>query len=275
MSQVGWHNVWEGVFHMPVPTRQQKPRKCGLTMVMDKGLGLGETSELMSVAAKYIDYVKLAFGTPALYSGNVLNKKITLIRSYGIHVYPGGTFLEIAIMQGKWEMFLNRAWELGFTAIEVSDGTVPMSGETRRRVIATARDMGFHVLSEVGKKDPAEILSVDEVARQVETDLLSGALRVIVEARESGKGIGIFSEQGDIRKEHFDELLAKIPDLSAVIWEAPLKKQQQDLILALGANVNLGNVPPGEVLALESLRVGLRGDTLKSVITNSMAGSVK
>lgn len=266
MGQIGWHNVWDGIVETPFPTRIQKPRDYGLTMVMDKGTGLQETSEMLSMAGKYVDFIKLAFGTSALYNGDILKKKIDLVRSHEVHIYPGGTFLEIAIMQNKVREFLNRAWELGFSAIEVSDGTITMSPETRRATITTASEMGFTVLSEVGKKDPAENPSPASIAQQIIADLEAGAGKVIMEARESGMGIGIFNEEGEIKKDCFSCILGSIPDPACIIWEAPIKKQQQDLILHFGPNVNLGNIPPSEVIALESLRVGLRGDTLKTII---------
>ena len=271
MSQT-WPNIWEGVFTTPIPSRLNKSRTYGLTMVMDKGLGLNETSELISVAGSYFDYLKLAFGTPALYNPELLRKKIALIRSSDVHVYPGGTFFEIAIMQNNMEAFLDKAWDLGFSAIEVSDGTVPMPPATRRKAIQRAAVKGFQVLSEVGKKDPRQNLSVETTAQQVNDDLETGAFKVILEARESGKGIGIFNSHGEIKKEDFNELVSRIPSQESIIWEAPLKAQQQELILAFGPNVNLGNIPPGETLALESLRVGLRGDTLKTVIGRAPAG---
>lgn len=266
MEQVGWRSVWDGVVEIPVSGRFRKPRNRGLTMVMDKGMGLYETSELLSMAGGYIDYIKLAFGTPALYNGEILQKKIDLIRSNKIHVYPGGTFFEIAVLQNRMEAFLEKLAELGFTAVEVSDGTVPISPDMRHRAIEMAAGAGFQVLSEVGKKDPSDNLTVDQIVLQLESDIESGVHKVIMEARESGLGIGIFNDRGEIKKEQFAELLAKIPDVGVIIWEAPLKKQQQELILTFGPNVNLGNVPPAEVLALESLRVGLRGDTLKPMI---------
>lgn len=239
---------------------------------MDKGLGVIQTSELLSVGSSYIDYIKLAFGTPALYNPDLLRKKIALIRSYDVHVYPGGTFFEIAIMQNNMETFLERAWEIGFSAIEVSDGTISMTRSARRKAIEMAAAKGFQVLSEVGKKDPAQNMTVSMITEQVKSDLEAGACKVILEARESGKGIGIFNNLGEIKKDFLGQLMAVLPAQEYIIWEAPLKSQQQELILAFGANVSLGNVPPGEVLALESLRVGLRGDTLKTVLDSKPAG---
>lgn len=271
MSQANWHSAWDGIITEPLCSRFQKPRENGFTMVMDKGMGLGDTSELLSITGRYIDFIKLAFGTSALYNEDILKRKIELIKSYDIQVYPGGTFLEIAIIQNKMADFFNRAWELGFTAIEVSDGTIPMSSDIRSRAITMANEMGFRVISEVGKKDIQENLSADGVIDQVNFDLTYGAALVILEARESGLGIGIFNDKGDIKRDFFEYILSNVPDLGRIMWEAPLKKQQQELILRFGPNVNLGNIPPTEALALESLRVGYRGDTLKTVVGKSLS----
>jgi len=264
-----WQNAWDGVIDMPAFSRSVKPRDTGLTMVMDKGLGLNETSDLLQTAGNYIDYIKLAFGTPALYNEDILRKKVALIKASDIHIYPGGTFLEIAVLQNRVQAFLTRARDIGFSAIEVSDGTVPVPARIRKQVIQEALQMGFEVLSEVGKKSPMENIQTETLINQVQSDLKAGAGRVILEARESGKGIGIYNNQGEIKQDFFKELNATLPCPDRIIWEAPLKNQQQALIIALGPNVNLGNIPPGEVLALESLRTGLRGDTLKLLIENA------
>lgn len=263
MTTLDSKNPWDGVVSVPVANRIQKPRDIGLTMVMDKGLGLNDTMDMLSVAGDYIDYIKLAFGTSALYTRQLLQDKISVIKDRGIFIYPGGTFLEVAIMQNKTEDFLHRARDLGFSAIEVSDGTIPVTRDLRSKVIRTAISLGFEVISEVGKKDPNSSFIVSEVTNQIKADLDAGASKVILEARESGKGIGVFDGKGDILKDRFEEVLSEVGDANLIIWEAPLKSQQQELIFNFGSNVNLGNIAPAEVLALESLRVGLRSDTLK------------
>ncbi len=259
------NGAWSDIIRMPLSSRIKKPRSNGLTMVMDKGLGLQETLEMLSVASEFIDYVKLAFGTPALYKIDLLKRKIAAVRSHGIHIYPGGTFLEVAVIQNKVDDFLSRAKELGFSAIEVSDGTITMSPYLRRNIIGKAGSLGFHVLSEVGKKDPENNVKTKDMINQVNADLEAGVNKVIVEARESGKNIGVFDNKGAILKDRFDEIVAGIDDQSKIIWEAPLKSQQQELILQFGPNVNVGNISPSEILALEALRVGLRSDTLKAL----------
>jgi phosphosulfolactate synthase len=186
-----------------------------------------------------------------------------MIKSARTDVMPGGTFLEVAIWQGTVNKYLKRAKELGFSAVEVSDGTIAVDRKTRREVIAKARNLGFKVISEVGKKDPKEVLPIALVHQLIAEDLKSGAFKVIIEAREAGKGVGIFDQEGRTRQEELRNIVAGVRNLDSLIWEAPLKNQQQDLILAFGINVNLGNIPPDEALALEALRQGLRGDTLK------------
>lgn len=255
---------WDGAFRIPCPGRTKKPRTTGLTMVIDKGLGKHLLKDLISTAGDYIDIIKLTFGTSAFYDRDVLKKKNELITSSGIDVMPGGTFLEVAVWQKTLDAYLRRARKLGFSAVEVSDGTIEMPREIRRDVIKRARDSGFKVISEVGKKDPREAPAIEVIRELIADDLGQGAFKVIIEAREAGKGVGIFDLEGRTRQDEIERLLAGGVDINNLIWEAPLKNQQQDLIIRFGPNVNLGNIPPEEVLALEALRQGLRGDTLKN-----------
>ncbi|MBF7082245.1 phosphosulfolactate synthase [Desulfallas sp. Bu1-1] len=243
-----------------------KPRKRGLTMIIDKGIGIGETRDLLKINHEHVDFIKLGFGTPALYAGGTLEEKIQLVRSYNIDIYPGGTFFEVALRQNKVGEFLAKCKSLGFTAIEISDGTISMSREVRERAIFMAAEMGFTVLTEVGKKNNGPEISVHTLARQALSDLKAGAYRVIMEGRECGLNVGLYNAKGKMMDEHMQVMLDMIDDPSFIIWEAPLKIQQQDLITRFGPDVNLGNIPPQEVLALEALRVGLRADTLQLVI---------
>lgn len=255
--------AWEGVIEAPVKGRSTKPRKAGLTMVIDKGLGLNQTQEFISTAGDYVDIIKLTFGTSAFYDYDLIKQKIKLLNQAKIRIMPGGTFLEVAIWQNRFKAYLDRAQELGFTAIEVSDGTLDIPLSLRQEVIKECLKRGFMVISEVGKKDPKEAPPLSFLIEQVKQDLTNGAFKVIIEAREAGRGVGIFDQEGKTKETDLEEIIAAIGDPDALIWEAPLKNQQQDLILRLGCNVNLGNIPPDEVLALEALRQGLRGDTLK------------
>ena len=255
--------AWEGAFKIPCPGRSAKPRRTGLTMVIDKGLGEHLLKDLVETAGEYIDIIKLTFGTSAFYDRDKLRKKNELISGAGIEVMPGGTFLEVSVWQKTLPVYLVRARELGFTAIEVSDGTIEMDRPTRRDVIRRALGQGFKVITEVGKKDPAEAPPIDVIKELIREDLGNGAFKVIIEAREAGRGVGIFDKDGRTRAEEIDRIIAGGLEVDNLIWEAPLKNQQQDLILRFGLNVNLGNIPPEEVLALEALRQGLRGDTMK------------
>jgi len=260
----------EGVFRMPELGRSMKPRTNGFTMVLDKGLGRCGVEDLMATAADYIDFLKFSFGTSAFYDEKVLREKVEIVTGVGVDIYPGGTFLEVTVWQNRYADYLKRAKELGFTAIEVSDGTMEMSDEVRADCIKRALDAGLKVLTEVGKKSPDEKIAIAEMHRLIAYDLELGALQVIVEAREAGKGVGIFDKSGAVDEREVDQIIAGVADLDKLMWEAPIKNQQQYLILRFGNNVNLGNVPTTDVLAMEALRQGLRGDTLKRALARGM-----
>jgi len=256
--------AWDGVIRMPVGGRMMKPRSSGLTMVIDKSVGPRQLEDLLELAADYIDVIKLTFGTSAFYSDRLLKAKTERVRAAGVEIMPGGTFLEVAVWQGVVDAYLRRARDLGFTTIEVSDGTIDIDPASRADVIRKSLDGGFRVITEVGKKDPTEVVSAAEMHELIGLDLAHGASKVIIEAREAGKGVGIFDKDGKTRVDEMEAIVAGVADPGSLIWEAPLKNQQQDLILRFGPNVNLGNIPPEEILALEALRQGVRGDTLKN-----------
>jgi phosphosulfolactate synthase len=255
--------AWEGVIEMPIGGRSFKPRTIGVTMVIDKGIGLNQVKDLIQTSAGYVDIVKLTFGTSAFYDSEFLIEKIKLLSDARIDVMPGGTFLEIALWKKAYKEYLNRAKELGFSTIEISDGTIDMDPSVRKDAIHRALDSGFKVITEVGKKDPREALSIAVMHQLIMEDLENGAFKVIIEAREAGKGVGIFDKEGRIKQDEVDNIIAGVEDRDVLLWEAPIKNQQQALILRFGTNVNLGNIPPEEILALEALRQGVRGDTLK------------
>jgi phosphosulfolactate synthase len=262
-TEPGARPAWDGVIEWPAPDRATKPRERGWTMVIDKVLGLHVIDDLLQVAAPVIDVVKLTFGTSAFFRFDVLKEKVRTIVAHGVDVMPGGTLGEVALWQGTYDRYLERARALGFTAIEVSDGTIELDRKARGEAIDKAVKAGFRVLSEVGKKDPGDARPMAELADQVNADLDHGAFMVIMEAREAGKGVGIYDASGLPREAEIDAFLAGVRDAGRILWEAPLGPQQRYLVLRFGPNVNLGNVAPEDILALEALRCGVRGDTLK------------
>lgn len=233
--------AWDDIISFPLAGRTGKKachlRDTGATMVIDKGLSLAETKCLLSVGADYIDLIKFGFGTSAFLSTELLKEKIKLIQNYQLEPYPGGTFLEVAIMQRKLFDFLERAQALGFRVIEVSDGTIPMTDEVRKEIIKTVLNYGFRVITEVGKKNPQDKLSRAKIIQQITSDLEHGAWKVIVEGRESGKGVGVYNNQGDIDENSLEDIVAGLPNLNYLIWEAPLKSQQHALIERFGVKI--------------------------------------
>ena len=249
-------------FNFITPYRVEKPRKNGITMMLDKGMGLRVLEDLMEVSGEYIDFAKFGWGTSALHDRELIQNKAEMYLSYDVNPYPGGTLFELAYMKNKFSEFLDEADKLGFTAIEISDGSTIISHEERRNIISETKDRGFIVISEVGKKNPQDDckLDTDDRVKLINSDINAGSDKILIEAREGGKGIGIYDECGNIKEDEL-EILAKT-NMEKIIWEAPLKNQQTDLILKFGPNVNLGNIAPEEVTSLETLRRGLRGDTL-------------
>ncbi|MEW6182439.1 MAG: phosphosulfolactate synthase [Bacillota bacterium] len=244
-----------------------RPRKAGITMVIDKGLGMAETRDLLEVAGDYIDFIKLGFGTVALYDPVLLEAKVRFVRSFGIEIYPGGTFLEIAMARKRLPDCLRQLRETGFSAVEISDGSLNFDQKSRARAIHLAHSAGFVVLAEVGKKNPRFCLGPLEMARQAALDREAGAEWVILEGRENGCGTGIYDARGRVKEAVFQTFSTMVEGPETIIWEAPQKSQQVKLIHRFGPDVNLGNVPPGEVLSLEAMRRGLRGDTIGLIVS--------
>ncbi|MBQ6100095.1 MAG: phosphosulfolactate synthase [Methanobrevibacter sp.] len=243
--------------------REKKPRNCGITMVLDKGLGLETAGSLMDISGEYVDYLKFGWGTSIVHEQDIIKAKVEMYKSHDITPYTGGTLFELAYMNGKLDEFFKEAHYLGFPAIEISDGSTNISHEDKLECIRKAKDDGFEVLSEVGKKDPVldKELTLDERIKQMQDELDAGSSLIIVEAREGGKNIGIFDSAGKAKEDEIDYILDKI-DGNKILWEAPNKDQQVFFILKLGNTVNLGNVSSDDITSLETLRRGLRGDTL-------------
>jgi phosphosulfolactate synthase len=255
-------SLWEGIVKPPLAGRNQKPRSTGITMIIDKGLSLAETDSLLKMSAAFIDFIKLTFGTAALYRSDTLLQKLELAVRNGVAVYTGGTFFEIAYWQNKTELFFSKLRELGFKWVEISDGTIDLALTERCKTIDLAFRAGLNVITEVGKKNPDLQPDEESLIEMINNDLKLGVSKVVIEARESGQGIGIFDNQGGIIEEKLNRLRQSAPK-DKLLWEAPLKKQQVRLINQFGPNVNLGNIPPQEALALEALRLGFRSDTWK------------
>lgn len=239
-----------------LPERSAKPRNNGITMVMDKGSSLQEVENFLENGSHYTDIIKLGFGTSVF--TNKLQDKINLYKSANIPVYLGGTLFEAYIVRNQFDDYVKLIEKLGITHIEVSDGSLDMNHDVKCNYINTLAK-NFTVLSEVGSKDAEKIIPPYEWIEQMETELQAGAWKVIGEARESGT-VGIFRGTGEVRSGLVAEIIRKIPQAD-VIWEAPKKEQQVWFIQLYGSNVNLGNIAPNEIIPLETLRMGLRGDS--------------
>ncbi len=235
-------------------------------MVLDKCQGPGATQELLALSGDYIDHWKLSYGTSALLDETLLRDKVENIRARDVLVYPGGTLAEYAIVQGVCRDYMRHAVELGFNGIELSDGTIELAPKARRDTIRFARDLGLTVVAEVGKKDSDKQPPVEALAEQALADFDAGASWVTVEARESGRGVGVFDEDGMVIEEYVERLAGLLEGhTDRILWEAPLKRQQDYFIHRFGPNVCLGNIQPRDVLAVEALRTGLRFETFQSV----------
>jgi phosphosulfolactate synthase len=253
---------WPILLQDPSGRRQPKPRTCGKTMVIDKGLGLHAFEDMLHTSAPYIDMIKLGFGTSPLYPTDLLKTKIEMAQRAGIDILPGGTFIEVAVVQGEVEACYRLIRQLGFTAIEVSDGTIELARSKRNELIQRGIESGLTVYTEYGKKYWGSQIELDQLIDTVLDDVHLGASLVTIEARESGEGVGIFDENGVCRDDMLQSMVRLFPDPARILWEAPQKSQQVHLIKKLGPDVHLGNIAPHEIFSLESLRRGLRSDTL-------------
>lgn len=239
-----------------MPTRLAKPRTEGITMVMDKGLTYDEAKQFIENAEHHVDVVKLGFGTA--YVTPRLRDKINLYQSSGIPVYFGGTLMEAFLIRDQFEDYISLCKEYDIKYMEVSDGSITIPHAEKCKYIEKLSTIGT-VFSEVGSKDAAHIIPPYKWIELMRAELSAGATWVIAEAREAGN-VGIYRGSGEVREGLVQEILTQIPG-EKILWEAPQKAQQLYFIELLGANVNLGNIAPGEVIALEAMRVGLRGDT--------------
>jgi phosphosulfolactate synthase len=246
---------------LDVPARSPKPRERGLTHVIDKGLNLREIEGLFDTAGAYVDVVKLGWGTS--YVTNNLEKKVALYRSFSTPVVCGGTLFEAAFARDRLDDYKRWLVDQRFGHVEISDGTVELPRERKLELVEDfARD--FVVLSEVGSKDADVNIAPYLWVQWMREELDAGAWKVIAEGRETGTA-GIYRPTGELRTGLVDEIEHSL-DFQDLIWEAPTKAAQAWFVRHFGPEVNLGNIPPDEVIPLETLRLGLRGDTLKEVL---------
>ena len=249
-----------------IPDRFLKPRISGLTMVMDKGLSVNEAKNFLSVAHPHVDIIKLGFGTSFVTPN--LAEKLDVYRSYNIPIYFGGTLFEAFLIRNQFEDYIAVCKEYGISYMEVSDGSITIPHSEKCGYIEKLTKIGV-VLSEVGSKDAEHIIPPYKWIELMRAELNAGATYVIAEAREAGN-VGIYRGSGEVREGLVQEILTQIPG-EKIIWEAPQKAQQLYFIELLGCNVNLGNIAPTEVLPLESMRLGLRGDTFHLFLEKKLA----
>lgn len=247
-----------------IPERTLKPRDFGFTMAMDKGLSVREVEDFLSVSSEYVDIVKLGWATSFVTPR--LEDKLRVYREANIPVYFGGTLFEAFIVRNKFDDYRRVIDKYGLTHAEVSDGSIELPHEQKCEYIRILSEQ-VTVLSEVGSKDAAKIIPPYKWINLMQGELDAGAWKVIGEAREGGT-VGLFRSSGEVRSGLVEEILTKIP-FEKIIWEAPQKEQQVWFIKLLGSNVNLGNIAPNEIIPLETIRLGLRGDTFSDFLTET------
>jgi phosphosulfolactate synthase len=239
-----------------IPERTKQPRQHGLTMVMDKGLSLRDAESFISVGAPHTDIVKLGFGTSFVTPN--LRAKIELYQQHNIPVYFGGTLFEAFVIRNQFDDYIAMCKDYKIDVIEVSDGSIEIPHTEKCGYIEKISKFA-KVFSEVGSKDAAHIIPPYKWIELMSAELSAGASYVIAEAREAGN-VGIYRGSGEVREGLVQEILTKIP-AEKILWEAPQKAQQLYFLELIGCNVNLGNIAPSEIIPLEAMRIGLRGDT--------------
>mgnify|MGYP003858836583 FL=1 len=239
-----------------IPERTKQPRQNGLTMVMDKGLSLRDAESFISVGAPHTDIVKLGFGTSFVTPN--LRAKIELYQAHNIPVYFGGTLFEAFVIRNQFDDYIAMCKDYKIDVIEVSDGSIEIPHSEKCGYIEKIAKFA-KVFSEVGSKDAAHIIPPYKWIELMSAELSAGASYVIAEAREAGN-VGIYRGSGEVREGLVQEILTKIP-AEKILWEAPQKAQQLYFLELIGCNVNLGNIAPSEIIPLEAMRIGLRGDT--------------
>ncbi|TVR31838.1 MAG: phosphosulfolactate synthase [Balneolaceae bacterium] len=240
-----------------LPARTAKPRSEGITLALDKGYSVRQAEDFCESASEYTDIVKLGWGTS--YVTKNLDEKLGVYKKYNIPVYFGGTLFEAYVLRDQLEAYVEllKRYELQYA--EVSNGTIWLSENKKLDIISKLSEQ-FTIFSEVGSKNPDDIIPPYKWVKMINNELEAGAWKVICEARESGT-VGVFRPNGEVRSGLIDEITDQIsPD--KLLFEAPQKEQQVWFIKKFGSNVNLGNIQPSEVISVETLRLGLRSDTL-------------
>ncbi len=252
------------------PVRTIKNRQHGLTMVMDKGLSIRQAQDLIDTAVEQVDLVKLGFGTSA-FAPNV-KEKVRIYREAGISVYLGGTLFEAFFVRGQLDDYRKYVDSLGVDTVEISDGSISVPHDEKCEMIVDFAKQ-YKVLSEVGSKEEGILISPAKWVKMMQTELQAGSWKVIAEARESGT-VGIYRPSGQAHSMLINRIIQKVKP-EDIIWEAPKKPQQVYFIKHFGPNVNLGNISENEVIPLECLRVGLRGDTFFDFLPENIVAKYK
>lgn len=249
---------------LSLPSRTAKPRRSGITHVLDKGLPVGEVSALLGVCGDVVDVWKLGWGTAYLDPG--LEAKLAVLGEHGVLGCAGGTLLEVSWQQGAVEGYLDWCAEVGFPCVEVSCGVAAMTPADKQALIELAAER-FIVLAEVGAKDPEVAVAADAWAAEARADLDAGATWIVTEGRESGT-VGLFEPDGSIRGDVADAVVEAV-GVETTVFEAPRKEQQAWLVRRFGADVNLANIAPADALGVEALRLGLRADTFDAAASSA------
>jgi phosphosulfolactate synthase len=251
-----------------LPARAEKPRSNGVTMVMDKGISLRQAEDFVTISSDFVDFVKLGFGTSLLTKQT--REKVALYKKAGMKVFVGGTLFEAFVVRNQFDDYRRYIAELGLDSAEVSDGSIELSHEKKCEYISDlAKD--YTVLSEVGSKEEGVIIHPARWINMMQAELQAGATKVIAEARESGT-VGIYHKNGSAHTMLINRIVNKVK-IENIIWETPQKSQQAYFINLFGCDVNLGNIGVDDVIPLETLRLGLRGDTFFTFLPETMKQS--
>ncbi len=257
-----------GPTFLALPDRPAKPRRTGVTHILDKGCTLAATQQVLESAARFIDIWKFGWGTA--YLDPAVRPKVAALRQAHVKACTGGTLLEVAWLQGRTKELFEYAADIGFDCVEVSDGATPMPPSDKRMLIAQACTFGFEVMAEVGSKDPTKTVTPADWLEEIQGDVAAGASWIVAEGRESGT-VGLYDEKGGVRQTLL-RVLKKSVNADRIIYEAPQRGQQSFMLRHLGPEVNLGNIPIDEVMGLEALRLGLRADTLGIISGRDQSG---